>query len=178
MKKTRPYPSGVAVLKTILTPFKNYQAKVYVVPGNHDWQKGGPDGWRNIKRQEQFVKGLGQRKTFFVPEGGCPGPTEIIINNNNDLVLIIMDTQWWLHTNDKPGTNDDCDCKTEEEVLTRLRDIAYRNRDKKILFAAHHPLRSYGQHGGYYTWKQHIFPLTDLSKKHTYRYLLSGRSIP
>jgi len=46
-----------------------------------------------------------------------------------------------------------------------LRDTAYRNKDKKILFAAHHPLRSYGPHGGYYTWKQHIFPFTDLPEK-------------
>ena len=161
-EEDKTYAPGVAVLKAILTPFKNYQAKIYVVPGNHDWQKGGPDGWRNIKRQGQFVNALNQRNTFFVPEDGCPGPKEIIINN--DLILIIMDTQWWLHANDKPGTDDDCDCKTEEEVLTRLRDIAYRNSGKKILFAAHHPLRSYGPHGGYYTWKQHIFPLTDLSK--------------
>jgi len=162
-EENKTYPSSAAVLKTLMTPFKNYQAKVYVVPGNHDWQKGGTDGWRNIKRQGQFVNGLNQGNTFFVPEDGCPGPREI--NINDDVVLVIMDTQWWLHTNNKPGSDDDCDCKTEEEVLTRLRDIAYRNSGKKILFAAHHPLRSYGPHGGYYTWKQHIFPFIDLSKK-------------
>src|SRR6267154_6813191 len=68
-EEDKTYASGVAVLKAVLTPFKNHQAKVYVVPGNHDWQKSGPDGWQNIKRQGQFVNDLNQRNTFFVPEG-------------------------------------------------------------------------------------------------------------
>src|SRR6266487_2126227 len=57
-EEDKTYSSGAAVLETLQTPFKNYQAKVYVVPGNHDWQKGGSDGWQNIKRQGQFVKSL------------------------------------------------------------------------------------------------------------------------
>src|SRR5260221_3250598 len=156
---SKTYTSSVHVLETILAPFKDYRAKVYVVPGNHDWQKGGPDGWQSIKRQGQVVKALRQPNTFFLPAEGCPGPEEVVIND--EVVLVIMDTQWWLHSGDKPGMDDDCDCKNEEEILARLRDITYRNRGRKILFASHHPLRSHGPHGGYYTWKQHVFPLSD-----------------
>jgi hypothetical protein len=175
-EEDKAYPSSAAALRGTLTPFRNHRATIYMVPGNHDWQKGGSNGWQNIKRQGQFVTSLNQHNAFFLPTGGCPGPEEIIINH--DLVLIIMDTQWWLHANDKPGIHDDCECKTEEEVLTRLRDIVYRNSGRKILFAAHHPLRSYGAHGGYYTWKQHIFPLTDLSSNAYFPFPVIGSLYP
>ena len=48
-------------------------------------------------------------------------------------------------------------------MVARLLDIARRNKDKNIVVATHHPFRSYGVHGGYYTLKQHLFPLTDFS---------------
>src|SRR5690606_21471638 len=74
---------------------------------------------------------------------------------------IVMDTEWWLYPGKKPGIESSCDCKTEDEVLSAISDIVALNPGKLIVFAAHHPLRSYGIHGGYYTFKQHLFPLTD-----------------
>lgn len=158
-EEDKNYPASATVLAAVLTPFKDHKSKVYVVPGNHDWQRGGKDGWQSVKRQQRFVKQLNLPNTLFIPENGCPGPEEIQLTE--DLVMIIMDTQWWLHQYEKPGIADDCDCKTEDDVIKKLRDIAYRNQGKKILFASHHPLRSNGPHGGYYTLKQHFFPATD-----------------
>jgi hypothetical protein len=161
-KADKTYEAQANILKTLLLPFKNYKAGVYVIPGNHDWQKGGANGWEAIKRQDDFVTALGEKNISFLPAGGCPGPEEIPLSDS--VTMIIMDTQWWLHTGEKPGTSSDCDCKTENEVLAKLEDIAYRNLNKRIIFVAHHPLRSHGAHGGYYTLKQHIFPFTDLKK--------------
>ena len=79
--------------------------------------------------------------------------------------LLAVDSQWWLEQEARPGATSACDCKTEGEVIVTLKDLLYRNRDKLVLFAAHHPFRSHGIHGGYYTFKQHIFPLTDLNPK-------------
>jgi len=135
-------------------------AKVYFMPGNHDWDREGPNGWAAIVRQERYIDLLGNKNVKYYPENGCPGPVEIPITK--DVVLVIFDSQWWLHEYDKPGVESDCDCKTEDEVLNRLDDIVNRNSKKLILFACHHPFKSYGIHGGYFTWKQHIFPLTDL----------------
>jgi hypothetical protein len=78
--------------------------------------------------------------------------------------MVLLDTQWWLHLYDKPGIESDCPYKTKEEVLNQLDDIISRNSKRMILFATHHPFKSNGIHGGYYTLKQHIFPLTDLSQ--------------
>ena len=49
-------------------------------------------------------------------------------------------------------------------MVTKIGDIAARNSKKLVLLASHHPFKSNGMHGGYYTFKQHIFPLTDLKK--------------
>jgi len=155
------YDESVEVLKKQLLPFADYNAKVYMLPGNHDWQKSGPLGWERIKREAAWVDSLHQDNIVFLPQEGCPGPEEILINDS--LVLVILDTQWWLHPFEKPGIQDDCACKTEDQVIAKLKDIAYRNRNKRIVFTSHHPLRSYGIHGGYYTWKQHIFPFTEMS---------------
>jgi hypothetical protein len=72
-----------------------------------------------------------------------------------------MDSQWWIHEYDKPGVESDCPYKTKDEVIIRIKDILSRNSKKLVVFAFHHPLKSYGIHGGYFTLKQHIFPLTD-----------------
>lgn len=137
-------------------------AKIIFIPGNHDWDQGRPDGWARIQREQRFVDSLNLPNVQFLPKDGCPGPEEI--NLNDQLVLIVMDSQWWLHPYDKPGVSSDCDCKTKDELTTKIEEIAYRNRNKIILFATHHPFRSYGIHGGYFTLKQHLFPLTDLDK--------------
>ncbi len=139
------------------------KSDVLFIPGNHDWGKGHPDGWEKIKRQGRWLDSLKAPNIRLLPTGGCPGPEEIHLDNK--LVLVIIDTQWWLHPYDKPGLDSDCACKNQDEVIARLSDIVARNKDKGIILATHQPFRSYGIHGGYYTIKQHIFPLTDISKK-------------
>lgn len=157
------YKEKEDVLRKQVAPFFDHKARVYVVPGNHDWANGADVGWQNIKRQANWVEGLQKENIHFLPMDGCPGPEEVVINDST--LLVIMDSQWWLHPNSKPEENSDCECKTEAEVIVALRDVAYRNRDKQIIFASHHPFRSHGIHGGYYTFKQHIFPITDIYDK-------------
>ncbi|MCC5612575.1 metallophosphoesterase, partial [Nostoc sp. CHAB 5834] len=138
-------------------------SKVLFIPGNHDWAKSHADGWERIKRQGAWLDSLNAPNIHLLPANGCPGPEEIHLSGN--LVLIIIDTQWWLHQFSKPGRDSDCACKTEDELIARLADITRRNKGKGIILATHHPFRSYGIHGGYYTLKQHIFPLTEFSDK-------------
>ncbi len=141
----------------------NYGPKmVYFIPGNHDWMNGQPGGFNSILRQGRYLNGLGRKNLRFLPEEGCPGPEEVDLGN--DVVLVIMDTQWWLHKQAKPGLESDCAVKTREELLNELQDIVTRNYKKLIIFAGHHPFKTYGVHGGYYTVKQHIFPFTDMKK--------------
>jgi hypothetical protein len=135
---------------------------VYFIPGNHDWMNSNPGGWDAVLRQQRYLESLNRKNVKFLPQDGCPGPIEIQLGN--DIVLVIMDTQWWLHPQAKPGIESDCENKTTDEVLGELKDIVGRNFKKLLIFAGHHPFKSNGIHGGYFTPKQHFFPFTDLRR--------------
>ncbi len=140
---------------------ENFKGKAFFIPGNHDWKNGKANGAQQLKNEEDYIEALQNKNIQFLPSDACPGPTEIPLADN--ITLVMMDSQWWLQQNGRPGVESDCDCKTEDQVLTSLKDIVYRNRDKLLIFAAHHPFKTYGKHGGYFTLKQHIFPLTEAS---------------
>ena len=149
---------------------------VYFIPGNHDWANGGKNGYQSILRVQDYIDVLGNKYVTQLPRDGCPGPVEITINDN--ITLVIMDSQWWLHDNDKPGIESDCPYKTKAEVLTQLDDILSRNANKLVVFATHHPFRSYGQHGGFFTLKQHLFPFTDINPKFYFPLPVIGSAYP
>ncbi|WP_173003158.1 BamA/TamA family outer membrane protein [Chitinophaga sp. SYP-B3965] len=153
------YKEAQAILDYQAGLLKDTKAEGIFIPGNHDWSRHKPDGWQTIRNQQRYIDSLGWPNLQFLPKDGCPGP--IAVPLGKDVVLIVMDSEWWLYPGKKPGIESGCDCKTQDEVLSAINDIAALNPGKLMVFATHHPLRSYGIHGGYYTIKQHIFPLTD-----------------
>lgn len=158
--QTLTYAQSKAVLDSQISVTRGTQAKIIFIPGNHDWNNGGPHGYEAIVRQQQYIDLLANASVSFFPREGCPGPVEIPVSK--DVTLIVMDSQWWLHESDKPGVESDCPHKTKDEVLSELQDLLLRNASKLVIFGCHHPFKSYGIHGGYFTLKQHIFPFTDL----------------
>ena len=156
------YKSVSSVLDSQAAIVNGTEAKAYFLPGNHDWQNGKPGGYDAILRQRNYVDQINPGNVKFYPEDGCPGPVEIPLGD--DAILIIMDSQWWLQKNSKPGIESDCENKTEGEVLAAIKDILTHNANKLIIFACHHPFKSTGVHSGYFGIKQHIFPFTDLNK--------------
>ncbi|MEJ7587708.1 MAG: metallophosphoesterase [Ferruginibacter sp.] len=135
---------------------------VFFVPGNHDWDKSGPKGYEKILRVNRFLKEQKDSLLQMIPKDACPGPYELSLSDN--LLLVAMDSEWWLYPFASKREGADCECKSKRDILGKLKDILQRNRNKIILFATHHPFNSYGSHGGYYSLKEHIFPLTDLNK--------------
>jgi hypothetical protein len=154
------YSDIKAALDSQINLLKGTAAQGYMIPGNHDWENGGVRGYEAITRQQNYVDLYGEGKVEFYPKGGCPGPVEVSVGD--DVVLVLMDSQWWIHPNDKPGIESDCEYKTEDEVISELEDILNRNYKKLVILATHHPFKSNGPHGGYFTWKQHIFPFTEM----------------
>ena len=157
------YDDGKAALDTQLAIADYSDARVFMIPGNHDWDDAKRSGYDGVIREQIYVDYYsGKKNVSFLPKEGCPGPVEVPIGD--DITLVIFDSQWWLHEFDKPGVESDCDCKTEDELLSQLQDILNRNLKKLVLFACHHPFKSNGIHGGNYSIKQHIFPFTDIRK--------------
>ena len=162
-EQSRSYSRYKAILDTQWKIGQQLADQIYFIPGNHDWAKGHSNGWKQVKNQGEYIQNLNFPNLFFLPADGCPGPEER--NLTDQLTFIIMDSQWWLQQTEKPGISSGCDCKTEDEVLFRLQEILYRNREKTILFLSHHPFVSSGIHGGYYQFRQHVFPLTEINPK-------------
>ncbi|MGA0555102.1 BamA/TamA family outer membrane protein [Larkinella sp. VNQ87] len=142
----------------ILTGFKG---RTFMIPGNHDWEQGRREGWQRVRNQASFVAAELGRDDVFFPQDGCPGPVEVSLNP--ELTLVLIDTQWWLHPWDKPGEESDCEAKDLPSFLLLLDDVLARNQNRKVVLAGHHPMYSHGEHGGYFTLKDHLFPLTDIN---------------
>ncbi|WP_211212009.1 metallophosphoesterase [Flexithrix dorotheae] len=151
-------------IKTQLELVKNFKGKKFFVPGNHDWAKGGKTGWQRVKYQEEFVENYLEDSDgeTFLPNDGCPGPE--LIEISEDIILILIDTQWWLHYNEKPGEDSGCEASDKDQFLVQLNDLVKQHEDKKIIVAGHHPFYSNGLHGGHAPLKNHLFPLTEYKK--------------
>lgn len=156
----KTYAQARAVLDSQISIADSTPAKVFMIPGNHDWDNGRRDGYNAIIRQQLYVDFLGKKNVKYQPEDGCPGPKAEELGN--DVLLVIFDSQWWLHQYEKPEIESDCKCKTKDELVEQIGDIISRNSKKLVILACHHPFKSNGPHGGYFTLKQHLFPLTDL----------------
>jgi len=134
------------------------------VPGNHDWAQGNDECWERIIRQAEYVNGKEISNVKFLPVHGCPGPE--VVDFGEKVRIIILDSQWWFQDETlRPGPSDSlCSFCTEEDVTNALDSLISISQDKFVIIASHHPLSTYGPHGGYFTWQDHIFPLTNLNE--------------
>ena len=149
------------VLRSQFAQMRNKGASVYFLPGNYDWDKSGKLGLAKIKKQWEFINEQNDSLLRLIPANGCPDPIEI--NLTDDLTIIAFDSEWWLFPFTKTTPGGVC-CTTKDEVIARLEELLYKNRFKWILLTSHHPFQSYGIRGGYFTWKDHLFPLTAANK--------------
>ena len=140
-----------------LDAVKASRSRVLMVPGNHDWAMSGEAGWDWIREEERAVEARLGGIDAFHPGGGCPGP--VVVQPTRGTSLVLLDTQWWLHKHAKPGKADGCAASTEAEFLQALKDTLAAHAVDRLIVAAHHPLYSYGTHGGRYGWKYHLFPM-------------------
>ena len=154
------YPEGMTERKkheatTRLTPqlavAKTAGAHGLFIPGNHDWASGRAEGHSAVRAQEEFINNALAGESNFLPPGGSPGPVALDLPKTNPAVrLIVLDTQWWLHQHEKPE-------KSPETVIEELAGLL--DTELPVIIAGHHPLESYGSHGGFYDWKAHLFPV-------------------
>lgn len=147
-------------LNAQLAVVRSSGARGYVVPGNHDWDNGGADGWEAVKRETRFVAARGAE---VVPPSGCPGPASAPLGARMN--LIFLDTQWWLHEQARPrDASSGCAATSEAEIETALAATLRDSGDRHAIVLAHHPLRSGGPHGGRFGWKEHVFPFREMKR--------------
>ena len=146
----------------------NFKGKPIFLPGNRDW---GHYGRKGLNRQEEYIESTLNKaieeednwNNYFIPDNGCPGPE--VIEVNDDLVIIVIDSQWWLLNWDlEPNVNAGCHIKSREEFSLLLEATIKDHRNKNIVFASHHCFNSVGPHGGHFTFGNHLFPFTTVSE--------------
>ncbi len=134
-----------ARLRRQFSGLKKLGAELLFLPGNHDWANSGPDGADAVRRQQAFLLARGVE---FQPRDALPGP---LCRDYPGLRLLALDTQWWLHGGPKPAADE---ARVWEAIQACVRDAP-----TPVLLTTHHPPRSYGAHGGRFTWTDHLLPL-------------------
>jgi len=153
-----------------IEPLKDFKGRILFVPGNHDWMKYGLAG---VKRQEKYIEkkvakmhklGEDEAEEVFLPNEGCNDPEVIEINDK--LVIVAIDSQWWLEDWDNHREmNSDCEIRNRESFLYYFEETLRKYRTRNVVVVMHHPIFSNGSHGGFLTAKDHLFPLTQYFKK-------------
>ncbi|APD06218.1 hypothetical protein UJ101_00679 [Flavobacteriaceae bacterium UJ101] len=131
----------------------DFKGTTFFIPGNHDWYDNGLKG---LERQEKYItKRLG--KDAYLPSGGCPLKK---VDISDDIVVIVIDSEWYLTNWDKhPTMNDRCPIiKTRDKFFEEVRGLIKKNAEKTTLIAVHHPMMSNGPHGGQFSLKQQLYP--------------------
>ncbi|MBC30004.1 MAG: phosphoesterase [Muricauda sp.] len=150
---TQAYIEAKSHLDAQLATLENYKGKPVFIPGNHDWYTEGLIG---LKRQENYIEEKLDSKEVFFPENGCAMEHFKI---GDDILVITIDTEWYLtNWNKRPDINDNCDIRDRERFFEELESLIKKNRDRTTLIAMHHPMFSYGPHGGHYSLEKHIYP--------------------
>ena len=146
-------------LQAQLDAVKDFPGRVFFIAGNHDWKSHGLEG---LERQKDFIEDYLDDNDVFFPKPGCGDPAEIDLNDQ--LTLILVDSEWFLTNWDgEYEINDGCEIKSKAVFQRYFEEAIKGNRNKNVVVAVHHPPFSNGPHGGDFTVKQHLFPLTDLN---------------
>ncbi|MEH6680604.1 MAG: metallophosphoesterase [Sediminicola sp.] len=150
---TVAYRTAINHLDAQLNTLDSFKGRTLFIPGNHDWYTEGLIG---LEREQDYIVGRLGSKDVFQPRNGCP-LEEIEIND--DLVVLAIDTEWYLTNWDKrPSINDKCEIKSRNKFLEELEGLIKKHGDKTTILAMHHPLFSYGAHGGQSTWREQFYP--------------------
>jgi len=155
-------PNQLTLVKKIMDiTQKKDLGNLIIVPGDRDFNYSGKGGLKNVLAIESEIKVYKKEKKYkrvnwIIPKG-CPGP--FIVEVDESLVFIVINTQWWNHPYDKPRPSDGiCDIITHRDFMEELEDAVDEFRDRNILIIGHHPFRSLGNYGGHFSFGNRMSP--------------------
>ena len=126
--------------------WKPFSKRIYFIPGSSDWKSG----LKGLKAQEEYLEKIFHNKDIFQPEKGCPIEK---VEINDDVDLLLLDSQWVLSNWDKtPNINDHCDIKNKTEFYIEVEHEIVKSQGKTVLIAVYHPVATYGKYGNTYSF--------------------------
>lgn len=133
--------------------FLDNKNPLLLTPGEKEWANGSSSGKEMIKNIEDKLREK-YKGQIYMPDAACPGPVEVVLNKH--LVVILIDTYWWVHKYDRRFKK--CGIETSADVLVLIEDAIRRHYSTKhIVIAGHHSLKSFGNSDGYFSFKQKVF---------------------
>ncbi len=129
-------------------------ARAIFLPGNHDHYSGGG----GLEREKELVERWGDSRISWAPPPGSMGPERRSFAQSLELAL--LDTELLVRRIDdfQEGRMEIGSCGEIEEAFG-LEPSG--DPDRHLVVAGHHPLRTHGPHGGFFSWKAQLFPLTE-----------------
>ncbi len=137
-----------------------FKGQTYYIPGDLEWMNNNQEGVDQIEKWWQDH--VDDKEDTFIPDDGCPGPEVEELSNN--LVLIAFDSRWYIENwNENDTHNESCDIRNRSDLLLELQnEIKSYYHTHNIILAMHHPVFSTGRRGGYSSFKDHVFPFSDI----------------
>jgi len=152
------------ILNTHLNLAQQNKGLSFFIPGNHDWNDGKPGGRENTIRQYKYVnENRSHENISFYPKNACGDPE--VVEISKDIVYIFIDSNWWLSRWEKENEmNDGCEITSRRAFADKIFDLFSKYKNDQIIVFLHHPFFTNGSHGGKFSLKEHLFPLTALNK--------------
>ena len=162
MLRARAEALAMAHVNATLEFFKR-GGRVYYLVGHHDSNDEG--GTKSLRRLRKFLNAAyasasedPEAEVDVIPEPACGTPT--VVELSDDLGLMLVNSQWWMQDRQADSDfNEGCEVKSRKAFQGYFLDNFRKYRNKRLVIATHHPLRSYGPLGGSFTAGAHASPL-------------------
>lgn len=145
-------------LASQLQGLDDYDGSVFMIPGNHDWQRGQRQGQLFVVQEKEavdayFNTGKLKHGGFYPKASFGPDDTLIQAASGINIRLVFLDSQWWLHAHGSAMAGFTSGCRKErrralDHYLDVLDSLVYRARQQNefMVIAQHHPIYTYGKH--------------------------------
>jgi hypothetical protein len=138
--------------------------RIVFVPGNHDWNSKinvDRDGAKRVCAESRMIRTLaGDAPATLEPQPhlGCPGPAalDLPLDGGRAVRLIAIDTEAALQGSEQgcavegSSAEPDAVCRDHEGLTAELWRLVQDGDPHSVLVAGHHPLRTFGPHGGHF----------------------------
>lgn len=163
-------------LDQLLAFVEDYEGRLFFIPGDRDWNGGKADGLDRRRQLEQYIEAKLDRGNLFLPDDGFPGPITVELTDN--LLLVALDTQWWMtRPAHKPyGDTEGYELTEAGDFLLEVDDLIRKKDDASLLIVGHHPLFSNGAYGGHFSVTRHLAPVPGLGSAYVLYRRFFGRS--
>ena len=149
---------GVRVLEAQIAAIG--EARGLFILGNHDWDQGSPKrGWEVANTQVEFLRSRAPNISIHPPDT-CPGPE--VVDFGESLRFVFFDLWATFYQVNNPDSQAQSHCGVlarQGRLLAALEEIFADSADREVIFVSHAPMMTSGPHGGFFPWREHVFPL-------------------